>query len=148
MKLAFPETADAQKAVIGAPLETSARSHLEDMFDQMLVADDPQAQVQFAEGALSLLYQEKNPHLWACLRAIQSAALMRANSDKLTEPLLRRIVEGYVAALAVFDPVATPELWRETQRNLAASHYAAIANNIGNRRTHVEAAMKAELLGS
>ena len=122
---------------------TKRVSRLDIILDQMSTIRDAKRIAGLAEEALQLVTREENPLLWAALQASIGSSLVEAAADDFNGDLVARVLASYEAALCVYDPERTPDLWLTTQRNLGATHALALRSHVGDAREHVEAAIAA-----
>jgi tetratricopeptide (TPR) repeat protein len=104
---------------------------------------EPNAVARLAREALQEMRQEDNPQLWAGLQGMLASSLVSAAAGHLDAERVGDIRAAYQAALSVFDPQSTSEIWLETQCNLADTYMLALRNGIGNSVEQVEAAIAA-----
>ena len=116
---------------------------LKGLLDDLAHSNDSKTTSDLAEKALHYIRQEDNPMLWANLHGTLGASLVGSASGRFTNELYVRVLASYEAALSVYSPEKTPDLWGWTQRNVGATHLGAAQCGIGDVVPLVDAAIVA-----
>lgn len=116
---------------------------LKTLLDELAHAADSRTGARLAEEALGHVQRDADPVLWASLQGALGASLVGAAGGRFTEELFTKVLAAYEAALTVYTPDETPEIWGQTWRNIGATHMGAVQSGLGDLQTMVETAIRA-----
>lgn len=112
-----------------------------EIFQRLRATADPAERVELCERALLKFRRDDNPIAWGNLQAVLAASLAHAVGRQFTQVTFDKVLSAYYAALSVFTPDGTPELWADTLNNIGYTHMDAARSGLGDLQSHVEAAI-------
>ena len=112
-----------------------------EIFERLRAATDPAECVELCEQALLQIRRDDDPIAWGNLQGGLAASLAQTMGRQFTQVTFDKVLSGYHAALSVFTPDGTPELWAATLINIGHTHMDAARNGLGDPQSYIEAAI-------